>query len=43
MIHCALLGSIERFLGVFVEHTAGWFPFWVGARAGPNPDDQRLR
>ena len=29
MIHCALLGSIERFLGVFVEHTAGWFPFWV--------------
>ena len=29
MIHCALLGSIERFLGVFIEHTAGWFPFWV--------------
>ena len=29
MIHCALLGSIERFLSVFIEHTAGWFPFWV--------------
>lgn len=29
MIHCALLGSIERFLSVFIEHTAGWFPFWI--------------
>lgn len=29
MIHCALLGSIERFLSVFIEHTAGWFPFWL--------------
>ena len=29
MIHCALLGSIERFLSVFIEHAAGWFPFWV--------------
>lgn len=29
MIHCALLGSIERFLSVFIEHTAGWFPMWV--------------
>lgn len=28
MIHCALLGSIERFLSVFIEHTAGWLPFW---------------
>lgn len=28
MIHCALLGSIERFLSVFIEHTAGWFPAW---------------
>ena len=28
MIHCALVGSIERFLSVFIEHTAGWFPFW---------------
>ena len=29
MIHCALLGSIERFISVFIEHTAGWFPLWV--------------
>ena len=29
MIHCALLGSIERFLSVYIEHTAGWFPFWL--------------
>ena len=29
MIHCALLGSIERFLSIYIEHTAGWFPFWA--------------
>lgn len=29
MIHCALLGSIERFMSVLIEHTAGWFPFWA--------------
>ncbi len=29
MIHHATLGSIERFMSVFIEHTAGWFPFWV--------------
>ena len=28
MVHHATLGSIERFLSVFIEHTAGWFPFW---------------
>ncbi len=28
MIHCALVGSIERFMSVFIEHTAGWFPLW---------------
>ncbi len=28
MIHSALLGSIERFLSVFIEHTAGRFPIW---------------
>lgn len=28
MVHHATLGSIERFLAVFIEHTAGWFPFW---------------
>jgi threonyl-tRNA synthetase len=29
MVHSALLGSIERFLSVYIEHTAGWFPFWL--------------
>jgi threonyl-tRNA synthetase len=29
MVHKAILGSIERFLSVYIEHTAGWFPFWV--------------
>jgi len=29
MIHCAIMGSIERFLSVFIEHTGGWFPFWA--------------
>lgn len=29
MIHAAIMGSIERFLSVYIEHTAGWFPFWV--------------
>lgn len=29
MIHCALLGAIERFMSVLIEHTAGWFPFWM--------------
>ena len=28
MIHHATLGSIERFLSVFIEHTGGWLPFW---------------
>jgi threonyl-tRNA synthetase len=29
MIHKALLGSLERFLGVYIEHTAGKFPIWM--------------
>lgn len=29
MIHCAILGSIERFMSVYIEHTAGRFPLWV--------------
>lgn len=29
MIHCALLGSVERFLSVYIEHTAGKFPPWL--------------
>ncbi len=29
MIHRALLGSLERFLGVLIEHYAGAFPVWL--------------
>jgi threonyl-tRNA synthetase len=29
MVHRALLGSIERFFGVLVEHYAGHFPLWL--------------
>lgn len=28
MIHCATMGSLERFLSVYIEHTAGKFPVW---------------
>lgn len=29
MVHRALAGSIERFIGVLIEHTAGNFPLWL--------------
>jgi len=29
MIHKALLGTIDRFLGVYIEHTAAEFPVWL--------------
>jgi threonyl-tRNA synthetase len=29
MIHAAIMGSIERFLSVLIEHLAGNFPFWL--------------
>jgi threonyl-tRNA synthetase len=29
MIHFALMGSLERFLSVYIEHTAGIFPAWL--------------
>jgi threonyl-tRNA synthetase len=29
MVHRALLGSLERFFGVFIEHYAGAFPVWL--------------
>lgn len=29
MIHRALCGSLERFIGVLIEHYAGAFPFWI--------------
>jgi threonyl-tRNA synthetase len=29
VIHRALLGSLERFIGVYLEHVGGAFPFWI--------------
>jgi threonyl-tRNA synthetase len=29
MIHAAIMGSIERFLSVYIEHVAGRFPVWL--------------
>ena len=29
MVHRALLGSIERFFGILIEHYAGVFPVWL--------------
>ena len=29
MIHRAILGSIERFMAILIEHTAGAFPLWL--------------
>jgi threonyl-tRNA synthetase len=29
MIHAAIMGSIERFLSVYIEHVSGTFPLWL--------------
>lgn len=29
MLHRAILGSIERFIGIYIEHTEGKFPLWL--------------
>ncbi len=29
MIHRAILGSLERFLGILLEHYGGWMPLWL--------------
>lgn len=29
MIHRAVLGSLERFMGILIENYAGAFPFWI--------------
>lgn len=29
MLHRAILGSLERFIGVYIEHTAGHLPTWL--------------
>ena len=29
IIHRAIFGSIERFMGILIEHYGGEFPFWL--------------
>ncbi len=41
MIHRAMLGSLERFIGILIEHCAGAFPLLAGPGAGPGPVDHR--
>jgi threonyl-tRNA synthetase len=44
MVHRAVLGSLERFIGVLIEHCAGAFPFWlapVQARIVPIGDQHK--
>lgn len=36
MVHAAIMGSIDRFLSVYIEHTAGKFPVWL------SPEQVRL-
>lgn len=36
MIHCAVMGSLERFMAVLIEHYAGAFPTWL------SPEQVRL-
>jgi threonyl-tRNA synthetase len=43
MVHRALLGSLERFFGILVEHYGGAFPLWMApeqVRVLPITDDQ---
>jgi threonyl-tRNA synthetase len=44
VIHRALFGSLERFIGILIEHYGGAFPFWlapVQVRVIPVGDDHR--
>jgi threonyl-tRNA synthetase len=44
MIHRALIGSFERFVGVYLEHTAGELPLWLApeqVRVLPVAEDHR--
>lgn len=43
LIHRAILGSLERFFGVLIEHYAGDFPLWISpiqARLLPVTDSE---
>lgn len=44
MLHCAVMGSIERFLAVYIEHSGGRFPVWLAPEqiriVTPNQDEK---
>ncbi|MEK7471672.1 MAG: threonine--tRNA ligase [Patescibacteria group bacterium] len=44
MVHCAVMGSIERFLAIYIEHTGGRFPVWAAPEqiriVTPNQDEK---
>ena len=42
MLHRALLGSFERFIGILIEHYEGKFPPWAGAGAVRFAEHHRL-
>ena len=41
MIHRALMGSFERFIGILIEHYAGEFPLWLAPVQALRPADRR--
>jgi threonyl-tRNA synthetase len=47
MIHAAIMGSIERFLSVYIEHCAGKFPVWLAPEqirlATVNQEDKTVK
>ena len=43
MVHRALLGSLERFFGVLIEHYRGFFPLWLApVQAAHRPAQRRV-
>jgi threonyl-tRNA synthetase len=44
IVHRAVLGSLERFVGLLIEHFDGWFPVWLApeqVRVLPITDEHR--
>ena len=41
MIHRALFGAFERFIGILIEHYGGAFPLWLAPGAGDRAADRR--
>ena len=41
MLHRAIVGSLERFIGILIEHYAGALPLWLAPVQARRPDDHR--